>query len=639
MGPAAMDAPDTPPTLPAAHPSSRRIGLVLAFIGIAIGGLVGRVAYLQTRFASEMAGRVERQHASNATLEARRGGIFDRNGLMLAGSTLERNVFADPKFMHEQFAAKGDGSWFDFDAKLERLADRLFADPNDVALDVGSNPDKRYLTLARGIDTSEADDAVAFSKTLGLRGVATEPQARRVYPMAQTAAHVLGTVGRDDNGLEGLEQKFDAVLAGHDGRMVTERDKRRRAIAAAMSGYQPPRHGSGLVLTIDARIQQIAERELVATCDAFNAVGASVVVMDPHTGDVLALANVPTYHPQFPGDTPVANRRNRALVDPYEPGSVMKPFLMAGLLERGITQVEEVFDTQYGVKRMPVGRLVRDDYGYEKLNAWDGVVKSSNIVMHEASDRLGYDGMTDIYRDFGFGSKTNVGLGGEHRGLIYKNPPDKFTQGSIAFGYAMMATPAQLVRGMAALANGGRLISPRLVKGTVDVDGALEPVEVAASDLEAVSPAVADTMRRILADVFVRGTAKHARSDKYNLFGKTGTAHQSDGGRQSDTKYFASFIGGGPYEAPRLVIAVTVDQPQKELGYHGGQVAGGTAARILEQSLELLGTPHSPQLPEPPPSVADGLHNYYANQYKPKRTLRDSAYLETTPALEAEEDE
>ncbi len=309
--------------------SAGRIGLVLGLIAACMLGLIGRVAYLQTRFASEMGDRVERQHRSVSGLAARRGSIFDRNGLMLAGTTLERNVFADPKFLHDEFDKTGR-PLTELDASLERVAERLAADPDDVAMAVTGRPNRRYVPLAREMDADDAEAAVAYGRSLGLRGIATQPEPRRSYPMARLASHVLGTVGRDGNGLEGIEAKQDAVLAGSDGGVVTIRDKRRRAIESFSDGIRPPVHGQGLVLTLDARIQHVVEQELAATVEAFQAVGASCVVLDPYTGDILALANVPEYDPRFPGDFAIADRRNRAIVDPYEPGSVIKPFLMAG---------------------------------------------------------------------------------------------------------------------------------------------------------------------------------------------------------------------------------------------------------------------------------------------------------------------
>ncbi|MEM7806667.1 MAG: penicillin-binding transpeptidase domain-containing protein, partial [Planctomycetota bacterium] len=362
--------------------SSGRIGLVLGLIALGMLGLVGRVVYLQTQFAAEMGDRVERQHRSVSGLAARRGSIFDRNGLMLAGTTLERDVFADPKFLHDEFAKTGR-PLIELDVSLERVADRIAADPDKVALAVTGEPDKRYVPLAREMDADVAEAAVEYARSLDLRGIASQPSPRRSYPMARLASHVLGTVGRDGQGLEGIEAKHDDHLAGENGRVVTIRDKRRRAIQSFSDGVRPPEHGNGLVLTLDSRIQHIVERELAATVEAFQAEGASCVVLDPHTGDVLALANLPEYDPRFPGDFDVADRRNRAIVDPYEPGSVVKPFLMAAMLDTGVTSIDEVFVTGK-TTRLDNGRRVTDDYGYEQLVGWDVVVKSSNIAMAKA---------------------------------------------------------------------------------------------------------------------------------------------------------------------------------------------------------------------------------------------------------------
>ncbi len=635
-----LPAPSAPPPTPPTPASPRRMAVVLSLIGLCIAALVGRVAYLQTAFASGMADRADRQHRSTQPIASRRGGIFDRNGLMLAGTIETRAVYADPKFMHAEFekrAQKNGLSWWDFDLALERVAERIHADAGTVSLAIGRDPKKRYVQLARGLSDEEADDLARLAGDLELRGLGTEPEPRRLYPMGQLGAHVLGAVGRDDIGLEGIERRQNQALSGVGGHVMSRRDKRRRSIETPRDGYQPPRHGANVVLTIDAQLQMIAEEQLAATCRAYQAEGGCVVVMDPHTGEILALANYPTFFPQFLADSTDAARRNRAIVDPYEAGSVMKPFLMAGFLEEGATTVDEVFEL-HGAKRMPVGRLVRDDYPYPKLTSWDAIVKSSNIIMHTVADRMSYGQTADLYRRFGFASKTGIDLDGENAGLIYRNPPDKYTQGSISFGYAMMVTPIQLARAMAAIATDGTLVEPRLVAGYVSPEGEFQTDVRPAIHPEAVRPETAATMRRILADVFVRGTAREFRSDKYDLFGKTGTAHKSVGGQQSDEKYFASFVGGGPYEAPRLVIAVAVNEPKKELGYHGGRVAAAMAARILEQSLESLGVGYSPDLAEPPLYLRDTLHSYAARQYEKKRTLRDSPEQETIPAMEAEEE-
>lgn len=620
------------PSLPL--PSPKRLGVVLFGIGLTIVALVGRVAYLQTAFAKEAADRAERQHKGSVGVAARRGGIFDRNGLMLAGTVQTKSVFADPWFMHQQYEKTGN-SWFQFDVALERLAEAVRADPDRVALAIGRDPDKRYVPLARGLSETEADAVVQLAASMQLRGIATEPEPRRLYPMGKTAAHVLGAVGRDGVGLEGIERKRDDHLSGQDGRIVTVRDKRRRSIAAELHGYRPPRHGSGVVLTLDSTIQLIAEQELADTCRAFGAEGGSVVVMDPKTGDVLALANYPSYYPQYLTDSTPDARRNRAIVDPYEPGSVVKPLLMAGLLEAGLVRLDEVLETGK-THRLPVGRRVTDFHAYDELAVWDVLVKSSNIGMAKLSTRTDYYTLTDIYRRFGLGEETGLALDGESAGLIYKDPPDAYTASSISFGYALMVTPVQMARAMSAIANHGQLPSPRIIAGEVGPDGEFVLNDNRRQSREAVSPAIADKIRRVLADGFVRGTVRHARSEKWNLFGKTGTAHQSVNGQQSNEKYFASFVGGGPYEAPRLVIAVAINEPDKEKGHQGGQVAGGTAARILERSLTYLGVPHSPPLPEPPEFMRDLLYNYRSSEYEPNRTLTDDP-IEDTNDYEAQE--
>ncbi len=607
-------------------PSSRRLGVLLGLIALAIAGLVGRVAYLQTVFADRMGEKAQRQHIGRQTVAARRGGIFDRNGLMLAGTVQTQAVFADPQFMLEQYGEQveeGGKSWFDFDLALEAVATIVKADPDQVALALARDPEKRYVPLARGLSDEDADDLAELASELDLKGLGTTPEPRRVYSMGQTLAHVLGAVGRDDIGLEGLERRHDESLRGTDGSLIRLKDKRRHSIDTGIDGFRAPRHGTSLVLTIDSTIQLIVEEELAETVRAYEAKGASVVLMNPDTGDIIAMASYPTYYPQYLSDSDADARRNRAIVDPYEPGSVVKPFLMAGMLEAGLTTPQEVVET--GKSRYIQGaRRITDDYGYTKLNAWDAIVKSSNIAMVTFAMRTDYKELTDIYRRFGFGRKSGIDLDGENAGLIYKKAPDSLTQSRIAFGYAMMTTPMQLACAMSAIANGGTLVTPRLVAGYVRSDGTMEAEPLSAPRGQAVRPETASLMLRMLADVFPRGTMREFRSEKYNLFGKTGTAHQSDKGQQSETKYFASFVGGGPYESPRLVIAINVDQPKKELGYHGGQVAGACAARILERSLSYLGVPHSPQLEEPPEYVRDSLFSYLKRAYEPTRTLKDS---------------
>lgn len=594
---------------------ARRAGLMLSVLGLALIGLVGRVAWLQTAHAVDTAPRAQRQQHSTETLHARRGSIFDRNGLMLAGTVQLSTLFVDPKFMYEQFQAQGR-TLFEVDLALEKIAEFTQADADELVLAAGRDPEKRYVPLVRGL----SDEAVARIRALDIPGIGFAPEPRRVYPMGETAAHLIGTVGRDEIGLEGLERVQDAMLAGFSGSRRTLRDKRRRPIASAADGYDLPEHGDHLVMTIDAQIQLIVEQELLRTIQEFGASAGTVVVMDPYTGEILALANYPTYFPQYVADSTADARRNRAVVDPFEPGSMVKPFLVAGMIDRALTRLDETVDVG-DTKAMRIevdgkGRIIRDESQHRRhLAVWDVLVKSSNKGMVRLGERIDTRQLHDIYTSFGFGTETDLGINGENPGDI----PTKWGWGdkeSAMFGYAVLVTPIQLCRGMAVLANGGRLVTPRLVAGYVAPGGEFEIKVSPDLQHEVIKPEVAQAVRRVLADGPVRGTSKRAQLERWNLFGKTATAHRFVDGKQSDNHYVSSFLGGGPYEAPRLVIEVSIFDADKQkgpspgFGHHGGVVAAPTASRILERVFEYLGVPDSPELPPAPPHIASKLHEY-----------------------------
>ena len=599
-GPCCMP-PDADSAARLSKPSSLRLGVVLLVIAAAISALVGRVAWLQTTYAAQAAPRALRQQSARETLPARRGSVFDRNGLMLAGSIQLATAFADPKFMHEQFAAKGL-SLHDMDLALARVADMLGVDSAKLTYAVGRDPQKRYVPLAHGL----RDDVVEQLKALKVPGIGFEIEPERVYPMGQTAAHLLGTVGAEGKGLEGLEHVQDATLAGADGVKGTIRDKRRRPILAAAEDYRLPQHGEHLILTIDSNIQAIAEEELAARIKEFKASGGCVVVMDPNTGDILALANSPTYFPQHLADSTADARRNRAITDPFEPGSILKPFLLAGMIERGITRIDEPINVGPSKYYRPYPRRqIIDEYYYgDTLVVWDVIVKSSNIGMVKLGERTDPAVLTETLRSFGFGSKTGIGLGGEDRGLV----PAKWgwgTRESIMQGYALLATPVQLCRAMAVLANGGRLVTPRLVAGSMQPGGEVMVDVSSGHDPQVIERQTAQQVRRLLADVAVRGTARRVQDEieRWNMFGKTGTAERAIKGRYNEEHYVSTFVGGAPYEAPRLVIAFSIYDADKSVGdtpgkgHHAGIVSAPAAARILNRAWITWMFPTAPIFP------------------------------------------
>ena len=592
---------------PADEPfSPGRATAILAVIALLLLALVGRVYHLQ-RTAAAVIARADRQQHQSEILPARRGGIFDRNGLMMAGTRQTRTLFADPKFLFEQSAAAGE-ALDQLDKKLDALAAIIGQDGFDLAALLGRRHGDRFVKLAEKVD----DDAAEKIGTLDLPGLGFVPSNERIYPMGDLAAHVLGGVGGEGVGLEGLEHSCEKVLAGRDGRKRTRTDVRGRPVEADADEYQPPVHGRHVVLTIDATIQRAAEQELAAACEGFGATGGNVVVMDPKTGEVLALANWPTFDPKDIGNVTPEVRRDRALTDPYEPGSTMKPFTASAALAEGITRPDEIFPIHGPTWKTPYGRTITDTHPYDQLPLWDVLVKSSNIGMSMLGERMGNPRLNEALRAFGFGRPSGIDLPGEGGGLVKPLAKwGKFTTDSVSQGYEVLVTPLQMARAMGAIANGGKLVEPSVVRGVLDDAGRLTDVREGKPGplvAQVVPPWAADTVRRILADVPIRGTATHARLTGWTLFGKTGTAHAAVDGKYDHTHYTASFIGGAPLEDPRLVICLVVRNPDKAKGHYGGLVAAPAASRILRRALTYLHVPPSGPVPPPPPSVAAVLY-------------------------------
>jgi cell division protein FtsI/penicillin-binding protein 2 len=594
--------------------------IALLVIGLGLTALLARVAWLQTHGRERTLAQAQRQqHQSNA-LKARRGTIFDATGNVLAGTVQTRTVFVDPRFLLNAYQRDGR-SLVAMDEALDRLAEMLGLDPFELATRISENQHRRYIAIAENVDDALADAV----RDLRIPGVGMVPVNVRYYPMGALAGHVLGTIGRDDagqwdRGLEGLELQFDATLAGQDGRKRAMRDARRRQIAVAEDDYTPPDHGRHLVLTLDAQIQMIVEEELDRTCREFRAKRGEVILMDPRTGDILAMANWPRFNPQNLEDSTPDMRRNRCLTDPYECGSVIKPFLIGPALAERLTRADEIWPVPGITYRTDYGRRITDVHHYGPLTTWDGLVKSSNIVSAMIAERMGQPKLHQALRSSGFGSRTGIELPGEDPGLV--RPLRQWTRHSthsVAQGYELLVTPLQMVRAMAIYANGGRLVQPRIVKGVLDADGTLIAQNQGAEIRmlpQVVDPVTAAEVKRILADVPVRGTGTRARSHTWNLFGKTGTAHVAVNGRYDEQTYTANFIGGAPAEDPRLVIVFIVHEPDRSISHFGGTVSAPGAMRILERTLAYLQVPASPQLPLPPEHIRPKLVNFNPNAYR-----------------------
>lgn len=606
--------------------SVHRAATILVVLCLTLAGMTGRVAYLQTYGREKTLRSAERQQHQTESLAARRGSIFGADGTLMAGTVQNRDLFIDPKFMADFYTAddKDYNEYLRAIAKLGKLIDKPEA---DLATLFSDRSESRYVKVAENLD----ETTVAAIQKLNLPGVGFTPSDTRYYPMGSIAAHLLGGTGKDGHGLDGLEMYFDKVLAGHDGYKRTLKDARRNPIAVDADDYRPAEHGRHLILTIDANIQMIAEQELAETCGdgphGFHAQSGEVVVMDPRTGDILAMANWPTFNPQNLEDSTPEIRTNRVLVSPYEPGSTIKPFIAGPALAWRITKPDEVFHTGGAHYVTPYGRKITDVHnGYAQLAFWDVLVKSSNIGMSMLGERMGNDKIYKALNTFGFGQRTGIELPAESGGRL--NPLKQWTKystESCSQGYELMVTPLQLARGFCAYANGGRLVQPRLVKGFLDADGELV-TERKPTDLnllpQVIDPATAAEVRRILCDVVVRGTAMKARSSVWNIFGKTGTAHISlgPGKGYSESLFNSSFIAGCPAENPKLVVAFVVHKPHADTHY-GGAVAAPGATKMLERCMAYLQVPASPDLPLPPENVVKVLYEFKPQAYAHRTAL------------------
>lgn len=607
--------------------SVARARVVVICVIAAFSALAIRVAYLQTYGRQQTLDRAERQQHQIRPLNSRRGSIYDRNGMILAGTVQTPSLYIDPRFMQQQFQQDGR-SLVEMDQLIAKLAKLIDKDPFELSQMLGDRADARYVRVADHLD----EQTMAEIRKLDLPGVGVEPSNVRYYPMGAIAAHLLGGTRSDGMGLEGLELQYEKILAGKDGFERTLKDARHRPLKTAAYDYLPPQHGQHLVLTIDANIQMITEQELSRTCQTAFAKRGEAVVMNPKTGEILALANWPAFNPQNLSDSKPEIRRNRAITDPYEPGSTLKPFIVGPALQWRATRVNEIWHMGGPYHSSLRKKPVTDVHSYSQLATWDVLVKSSNIGMTMIGERLGKKRVYTALSQFHFGEQTGVELPGEDPGLL--RPFTKWADSDVVSsvqGYSVMVTPLQLARGFCAYANGGRLVKPTLVRGVLDADGhIISKIKPGKLEMmpEVIDPITAAEMKRVLCDVVIRGTASKARSDVWNIFGKTGTAHVS-GGRAGydEERYTSSFLAGAPAEDPQIVVAFVIHEPNKQhvlaqgLSYYGGAIAAPGASKLIERTLTYLNVPSSPELQPPPPQIANVLYQFNPRVYTRKAPI------------------
>jgi cell division protein FtsI (penicillin-binding protein 3) len=438
-------------------------------------------------------------------------------------------------------------------------------------------------------------------RALKLPGVWFKKESRRYYPHLELAAHLLGYVGTDNVGLAGLESTYNARVRGRDGRMLVQTDAHREAIVTREE--RPPTAGDSLELTIDEMLQYIAERELRAGVKEHKAAGGSAVIMDPYTGEILALANWPTFNPNTFGRADDDARRNRAVQDHYEPGSTFKIVTASAALDEHVIVPDAPIDCSPG--HISFGSRVIDDvHPYGVLSFTDVIVKSSNVGAIKVGLRLGPERLVRYASRFGFGQPIAPDFRGENPGLLSR--PAELNPGALAsmsMGYQVAVTPIQMAAAVSSIANGGQLMEPRVVRAFVNGDRRAEvPRRVLR---QTIGTDTADVLTTIMEGVVERGTAKSAQISGYTIAGKTGTASRIVNGRYSKNDYMASFVGFVPSRKPAFTIVVVIDMARVSCGscYYGGVVAAPIFQRIAEAALRHRGIP--PTLnPAPPVLVA-----------------------------------
>ena len=535
--------------------------------------LAGRVVELTVIDGPTLGDKAARQHTQRVSNLAQRGEIVDRQGEPLALTRESVAVYVRPKALGSPPAPLAD---------MARLLDQP---PAVVARKVaGTAP---FVWLDRQVPL----DRWGEIERLGLTGVGSEPARQRIYPHGPVAGQVLGFIGIDGQGLEGVERSLDAELRGEVEALDVERDARGRRFVVE-DGWRPlPRVGSRIELTIDAALQEFAETELEAVVAEFGATAASAVVLVPYSGEVLAMATVPRFDPNRFGEAPAAARRNRAITDSYEPGSTFKVILAAEALEAGVVAPEDRIFCEDG--RYQVGkREIHDSHPHGVLSFADVIAQSSNIGSAKIAEKLGRDRFGAGLERFGFGRNTGVDLPGEVPGLLAPSSAwRRINLVTTAFGQGISVTPLQLARAFGAIANGGLLMRPYVVRRVVEEDGSIRYTGRRHVERRVIAEPTALQVTEILRRVVESGTGKLAQVEGIAVAGKTGTAQKVDSKtrRYHPRDRMSSFVGYLPAENPELVILVVVDSPKKKSTY-GGVVAAPVFRRIAEFALERRGT-------------------------------------------------
>lgn len=559
----------------------RRLTVVAAAFVLWSVAIEARLVFLQVIQRDELAGRAARQQSQTVETPAKRGELLDRRGRLLAYTVDAETLYAVPTEIKDpaQTAAAVCGALADCSAKERKaIAERIRKG--------------RYFVYVRRQISPEQARRVAV---LELEGVDFIKEHRRFYPNKELGSHLLGYVGIDNTGLNGIEGTYDTLIKGESGKVLVQTDARGHAFSRV---EKPPTAGASLELTIDQYLQHVAERELRAGVERAGAAGGSAVVMDPTTGEILALANYPTFNPNAYREFDDDQRRNRAIQDLYEPGSTFKIVTAGAALQEKVVTPDTLVETGPGRIRF-ASRVIDEDKGhnYGTLSFTDVIVKSSNVGSIKVGLRVGAERMSDYVRRFGFGRASSPDFRGESPGIVWAaSQLTDSALASVSMGYQVAVTPLQMASAVSVVANGGELLQPRVVRAVIRGDARIPVPRKVIS--RAITPAVAAQLTSIMESVVTDGTGSKARIGGYTVAGKTGTASKVVNRRYSNTDYNVSFVGFVPSHKPAFTIVVVVDSPHKEPPY-GGWVAAPIFQKIADAALRHQGIP--PSINAPPP--------------------------------------
>ena len=571
-----------------------RVFITSCLLAACFTGFSARLVHLQVTQHPEYADMAQRNHGARQKLHGSRGAILDRHGEPLAQNDPVKTVIVDASLVTDPRAVAGlvaRALKLPEAALYERITLQKFSETK------GRNVFAQYIVVKREVPQRVAEDLSAQLAERKLRGVSFEQSANRIYPNGQMLCHVIGFVDGEGRGAEGIERTMDAQLRSFEGFRDIVIDRKGREIVPYRGEENEARNGGNVRLTIDMGLQNIVEQELDAAIKQFRPKGATIIMMNPKTGEILALANRPNFNPNVLDGVTAEARFNRAIGAQVEPGSTFKPVTIAAALNEKLVTPDKVFDVENGYYEWC---KLRDDHAFAELTVNDILVRSSNIGAAKIAMRLGDQKFFEYIHRFGFGERTGVALPAEAKGEIH--PPHEWSKISITrmpMGHEVGATPLQIITAMSVIANGGSLMMPQIVREITDDTGAAVAAFPAREVRRVVSKRTTEQVRNALIEVVSKkGTARLAQVLGFQVAGKTGTAQKLENGRYVHDKHVCSFVGFLPAEDPAFVVLVLIDEAQTKRGQDvGGLVAAPVFSRIGERAARYLGL--TPTFEEP----------------------------------------